>query len=58
MKINPASFIFEKMNESSWASAILGKPSCAAGDNKLLYAWRVKFERYKRLELATGAACG
>jgi len=46
------------MNENSWASAILAQPSCAAGDNKLLYAWRVKFERYKGLELANGAVFG
>jgi alpha/beta superfamily hydrolase len=34
--INPASFIFEKMNENCWASAILAQPSCAVEDNKIL----------------------
>jgi len=46
------------MNENRWAGAILAGPSCAAGDNKLLYAQRVKFERYKGLKLANGTAFG
>jgi len=43
-QINPASFIFEKMNENSWASAILAEPSCAAEDNKLLGTGREKYQ--------------
>jgi hypothetical protein len=42
----------------SWPPGKGTPPSCAAGDNKLLYAYRVKFERYKGLKLANGAAFG
>gem|GEM_PF-5074504 len=44
------------MNENCWASAILAKPSCAAGDNKFLYASRVKLELNERLKPANDAA--
>jgi hypothetical protein len=47
--LNPASFIFEKMNENSWASAILAEPSCAVEDNKLLSAECVKVKGHERL---------
>ena len=47
--VNPASFILKKMNENSWASAILAEPSCAVEDNKLLSAERVKVKGHERL---------
>jgi hypothetical protein len=36
------------MDENSWASAILGKPSCAVEDNKLLYAQACEILRVMR----------
>ena len=36
--LNPASFIFEKMNENRRASAILAGSMCAIEDNQLLSA--------------------
>jgi hypothetical protein len=47
--LNPASFIFKKMNENIWASAILAEPSCAVEDNKLLGAECVKVKGHERL---------
>jgi hypothetical protein len=41
--------IFEKMEESSWASAILAEPRCAVEDNKLLSAECVKVKGHERL---------
>jgi hypothetical protein len=47
-KTQPHSFL-KKMNENSWASAILAEPSCAVEDNKLLSAECVKVKGHERL---------